>query len=188
MTRPGSSYLLTAVALLTLTASHRLGAQVPREVNPGDRIRVTAPELNLRRRVGTVVDAEPESIVVRFEGGEIDLRVDRPLITKIEVPTGERKTQGLRGLGLGAAVGFGLGATMGLVSGDDDPGLIAFSAEEKAAVLGVSFGVIGGLVGAVAGHSRKAEVWAPLQDDGPWVSLVPLVGRGGAGLGVRIGM
>ena len=53
----------------------------------------------------------------------------------------------LEGLGIGLLSGAAVGALAGLASGDDDPGILAFTAEEKALLGGAFFGGIGGLLG-----------------------------------------
>ncbi len=52
-------------------------------------------------------------------------------------------------------MGAGLGALVGLASGDDKSGLIRFTAWEKAGVLGVSLGVVGTLIGLIAGGGEQ---------------------------------
>lgn len=57
----------------------------------------------------------------------------------------------LEGLGVGILIGFSAGAVIGLTSGDDEPGFLSFTAEEKASILGVTFGALGGIFGLIAG-------------------------------------
>lgn len=76
------------------------------------------------------------------------------------VVSGESKV--LSGMGTGLAIGGGLGALIGLGSGDDHGGFIRFSAGEKALVLGSTLGAAGLLIGLAAGAAsstpgRKVE-------------------------------
>jgi len=63
----------------------------------------------------------------------------------------EGESKVLSGLGYGGLAGFLTGALIGLASGDDDPGILKFSAGAKALIGGVALGVIGSAVGLVAG-------------------------------------
>lgn len=63
----------------------------------------------------------------------------------------------VKGMGLGFLFGGGLGAILGLASGDDEEGIIAFSAGEKALVLGIVFGVPSALLGGVIGASQGQD-------------------------------
>ncbi len=54
---------------------------------------------------------------------------------------------------IGGLICGSTGALIGLASGDDEPGLLSFTAEEKAGLIGVPFFVIGSGIGAIAGCS-----------------------------------
>lgn len=66
----------------------------------------------------------------------------------------------LEGLGLGVGIGALTGGAIGLASGDDDCSnedhgcFLEFSAGEKAAILGILLGGLGGLVGLVVGAAK----------------------------------
>ncbi|MBA3499035.1 MAG: hypothetical protein H0T65_01595 [Deltaproteobacteria bacterium] len=66
----------------------------------------------------------------------------------------------IEGLGIGGGIGIVTGAVIGLASGDDECGddhggcFLAFSAGEKAMILGVVLGGLGGLVGLVVGAAK----------------------------------
>jgi len=55
------------------------------------------------------------------------------------------------GIGWGTLIGMGSGALIGFASGNDEHGIIAFTAGQKALITGVSLGVIGGIIGLVSG-------------------------------------
>ena len=82
------------------------------------------------------------------------------------------------------------GILIGLASGDDETGLLAFSAGEKALIYGVGLGAVGTFGGAVAGASWSSERWergATVFANGRvGVHVVP-AGRRGAGLAVSVG-
>lgn len=66
----------------------------------------------------------------------------------------------IQGLGAGAGIGALTGGLIGLASGDDDCSgedhgcILEFSAGEKAVILGIFLGGIGGLVGLVVGAAK----------------------------------
>ncbi len=55
---------------------------------------------------------------------------------------------------IGAASGFVIGAVIGLISGDDDPGIVIFTAERKALMAGGTLAVVGAGVGAIVGSIK----------------------------------
>jgi hypothetical protein len=69
----------------------------------------------------------------------------------------------------GAAWGFGggalVGATIGLASGDDEATFLAFSAEEKAVIAGVTIGAVGLVIGTVVGLAANPEQWRSVSLD-----------------------
>ena len=73
----------------------------------------------------------------------------------------------LSGMGVGFAIGGGLGVLVGLASGDDKGGFFRFSSGEKALVLGTTFGAAGVLIGLVAGaaSSTQDRTVSPLPKD-----------------------
>jgi len=81
----------------------------------------------------------------------------KPIIfTRLQTVDIKRKNGGTRGLLIGLASGFIIGAVIGLASGDDTEGFIRFSAGEKALAGGVLLGAVSGLAGVVVGAvSRK---------------------------------
>jgi hypothetical protein len=59
--------------------------------------------------------------------------------------------------GKGFLIGFGLGALIGLIDGDDDKGFIRFSAGEKALILGLTLAPVGLLGSALTLKSAYAN-------------------------------
>jgi hypothetical protein len=69
-----------------------------------------------------------------------------------------------RGAGRGALIGGGIGLlggiVTGIVSGDDNPGsIIAFTAAEKALILGMTLTMFGAIIGAFVGAAFPGEDW-----------------------------
>ncbi len=83
----------------------------------------------------------------------------------------------LRGGAIGLLVGAGVGAVIGLASGDDTPCWIACTASEKAAIGALGLGIVGAVIGyAIASsgeHGRRFVSLGPQRD-----------GRFGLGLSV----
>ena len=73
------------------------------------------------------------------------MNVATPEVTAVQFTRHGRGA--LEELGIGLLSGAAMGALVGFASGDDDPGILAFTAEEKALLGGVFFGGIGGLLG-----------------------------------------
>ena len=78
------------------------------------------------------------------------------------VETQVQKGRKLRGTAIGLGIGGALGAVMGYSDGDDPPGMFSMDAGHKAAVGAVAFGVIGGLIGALA---APGEQWQEIPAD-----------------------
>jgi hypothetical protein len=77
-------------------------------------------------------------------------------VRQIEV-VHDRGRSMLEGAGWGSAIGFGTGALLGFASGDDHcthDCFVRFSAGDKAVILGTAIGVVGLVVGLIAGLGR----------------------------------
>jgi hypothetical protein len=135
----------------------------------------------LTEAVGIVQEATNEEIVVQFEYPRRLATVDRSDITGLDVSV-ERERKVLKGLGVGALVGAGTGVVIGLASGDDEGTFLAFTAEEKALVMGIGLGAVGGVVGLIVGALDRNDVWSstlPIDLD---VAVLPVLRAGGAGV------
>jgi len=126
---------------------------------PGQRIRVTAPQVPLDRQEGRMLRLSPDTLALSFETRE--WAVPRPLITRLEVSRG-RKGHVLIGLLTGAAVGTiaGLiaieGGSSSSCSGSGDVyGQICGGVLAGSIVVGTG---LGALVGALIRTERWAEV------------------------------
>jgi hypothetical protein len=75
----------------------------------------------------------------------------------------EKRGSFLKGLGIGVLSGAVTGALLGFLSGDDKQeqenrwAILSFSAEQKALVSGLFFGVVGGAIGGIAGALKGAD-------------------------------
>lgn len=182
-------WMLVAAVVIVSAVAHASAAlaQAPAPVDVGSRVRVTAPSLDLMEAVGTVQQVSADGVLVQFEAPRRLVTLDRSTVTSMEVSVGQRRAIG-KGIGVGLLVGAGSGALIGLASGDDDPGLIAFSAEEKALALGLGLGLIGGVVGLIAGAAHRSDVWAPARTQEAGIAIRPRVSSDGVGLLVRFSL
>ncbi len=76
------------------------------------------------------------------------VRIPRQEIEKVLI---QGESNILAGIGWGGLIGFGSGALIGLLLGDDNSGWIRFSAGQKAMMFGTTFGLIGGIAGLFYG-------------------------------------
>jgi hypothetical protein len=186
MLRPtglGRRAVILALAVAGALSAKGTGvlAQTAPSVEEGSRVRITAPSLGLTEAVGIVQEATNEEIVVQFEYPRRLATVDRSDITGLDVSV-ERERKVLKGLGVGALVGAGTGVVIGLASGDDEGTFLAFTAEEKALVMGIGLGAVGGVVGLIVGALDRNDVWSstlPIDLD---VAVLPVLRAGGAGV------
>jgi hypothetical protein len=185
MLRPtglGRRAVILALAVAGALSAKGTGvlAQTAPSVEEGSRVRITAPSLGLTEAVGIVQEATNEELVVQFEYPRRLATVDRSDITGLDVSV-ERQRKVLKGLGVGALVGAGSGVLIGLASGDDE-GFLALTAEEKAVIMGIGLGAVGGVVGLVVGALDRNDVWSstlPIDLD---VAVLPVLRAGGAGV------
>lgn len=157
-----------------------LSAQEPATIEPGARVRVTAPDLGLQRSVGTCLAVSNDSI--RLQGGAGILDIPLASMTALDVSRG-RKSNALRGLLIGSIVGAPIGAVLGGVgSHRETPTSEAPWCYEGTAACVASHalvvGAVGGLVGLGIGALSKTDRWEEVPLDQWRVSLaVPRNGR-----------
>jgi hypothetical protein len=106
-------------------------------------------------------------------------------VTRLEVSTARSRHTG-QGAAIGALIGFASGGLMGLASGDDPPGFLAFTAGEKALILGVGLAVPGLVIGALVGFQNVSDRWTSVPLGAVKVTPALQVGRGGARLGASV--
>ena len=138
-------------------------------IRPGDRVRVTAPECQLREQMATLLSLEKDFFSATV--GDTDIQCPVEALTQLERSVGERKWWKASLLGLG--VGVGVGAIGVLVITSDPPpyddmyGMVAFIwaiASTTAALL------VGTGIGIVRGRDHWKEVPLPLVQPSLFVS------------------
>lgn len=174
-----STRVLAALFVMSATAS----AQVAPSVSVGVRIR--ASDGLAWRGTGTVLEVRGDSIVVKVDATGAPLALRRTEIGALEIRDGGRRNT-LKGLAIGLVAGGGTGALIGLASGDDKcstdpnnwfPCMFVYSAGDKAAMLGIFLGAVGGSVGALSGFLTKTDHWVPARVNA--VAVSPIMGRDG---------
>jgi hypothetical protein len=142
----------------------------------GSRVRVTSSAEGLKRAVGGVAHLTRDSVTVRFPGGSVhDVALNGDATLEISV---RRRHPVLESTGVGLLAGAGIGALIGLASGDDTcPSgswcILQFSAGEKAEMGAVAFGVLGGVAGLAMGWIVSKDVWekvVPARRGGPTIA------------------
>jgi hypothetical protein len=181
------------LGLATLAAGRPATAEEAKAVVPGSRVRVTTSE---HRFVGRLVGLQGETIVLeRAKGETLDIR--RADVLGLEVS--QRPGRRLRGGVIGALVGLGAAAVIGVAGGDNcssapstNPGLpglsatfdsICFGHGETAAISGILAVPAGALLGALIAPGEK---WRPAGAADLSVQAGPSRG-GGFGVGVAVG-
>lgn len=162
--------------LLTLQ-SLKLAAQTPGAVMVGQRVRLTTDS---GPWIGTLVRQDSGGLTLQGPGlsdsSVVTVSVDR--IRRIDVSLGRQSNAGK-----GAAIGFGVGATLGLVAGiacaSSDSFLQCTTGDVVQATLGA--GLMGAGVGALIGLASNSEHWEPVSTGSAVrISLTP------RRLGVRV--
>jgi len=166
----------TILAALALLVSALLGGNALAEETPplalGKRLRVTTDH----RLVGRLVAQDEQSLTLQVGEGKPPVVVPRTTVTRVE----ESLRPGRKGHGalIGAAVGVGAAAILGVAAGDDcsrDESL-CYSHGEVALVSAVLLVPLGAVIGALA---SPGERWGPVSSGHRvGVSLAPLRGRG----------
>jgi hypothetical protein len=137
---------------------------------PGMTVPVALPRPGARP-IGRLVAVDDDAITVRFDGQRQAFRVPRPLIAGLEVNRGGRPRV-LRKMAAGAGVGALAGILIGVASGNDDPGFMSFTAEEKAMVAGVGLGILGAGIGTIVGLAQPRARWVRVELSAPRAGLL----------------
>ena len=108
---------------------------------------------------GELIAVKQNSILLLGSSSGAEVSIDVPDIKTIKIV---KKSRVLSGLGLGFLIGGGAGAGLGLLSGNDQPGWFSWTAGAKAIVLGGTFGIVGGIIGLIAGagagHTQTIQI------------------------------
>ncbi len=138
--------------------SYRLGDpyESATSVKPGRKIKVVTKSTG--NRTGELLSVRSDEILLYpVPGVEDSLLEERTgYIQRVPVAdisavdaTGESRI--LQGLGFGFTIGAVGGGIAGLADGDDPPGLFSMTAGQKAALSGIVFGTLCGVVGGIVG-------------------------------------
>lgn len=171
--------LLIAVAAVPVVPSIT-SAQAAPGIYVGARIRSNAG--TVWQGTGTVVEARRDSLVVKSDPSGAPVVLRRLDIRELEIHAGERRNA-RKGLTVGLLAGAGTGALIGFASGDDkcrNEGFgcwFALTAPEKAGILGIVFGGVGAVAGAVTGYLTKSDKW--IAADANKVNVSPIIGGAG---------
>lgn len=177
---PLRSAALGLLALLALPlAAAPAAAQAPSSLPAGERLRIRTPEgRDTYRLIGTAGD----TLLLRRSGRADAERISLASVERLERSLGRHsRWHGFgRGVLVGGLSGLALGTVVGLAQPDDEADFI-ISDEAATALLaltgGISFGVAGGVLGAMMPGERWETVRAERR-----VSVAPMHG----GLGVRV--
>ena len=119
--------------------------EMPRAaVMGGRRVRVTYP--GMRRRVGSFVSMDRDTLVARWESGMIG-RMALERVTELDFSNG-RFPQPIHGAKVGAAVGLAGGLALSIATG-------------RGASVTVGCAVLGATVGSVVSIFRPRDTWHP---------------------------
>jgi hypothetical protein len=167
MRKPMVSVGLVALALVpfaTLAAQEQ-----PPPLEPGARVRVTAPNLGVEKQQATFRALRGDTLVVTA-----DSTVYCPLghVERLDVYQG-RTSHPWRGAAIGAAVGGTAGFITGVALGGGCIDSNCFTGAQVGGILAVAGGVVGGLIGLGVGSAIKTDRWDEVPLDQFRVSFVP---------------
>ena len=144
---------LVAVLVGALLVGSSVGAQegMPRAaVMGGVRVRVTYP--GIRRRVGTLVSMNRDTLVARWESGATS-RMAFERVTELDISMG-RFPHPTHGAKVGAAIGLAGGLILSIATG-------------RGADVTVGCAALGASVGSVVAIFRPSDTWRPLENRAP---------------------
>jgi hypothetical protein len=178
---------VTALLLILGLAGPRLWADEPRQAAapaPGMRVRFeTSTE---RRRAGTVVEMDGDTLAVRLGDTSTVVRVPVAQVRSLEVAVG-RRSYAADGALIGAIPGAVFGAFVGVYAGcyeDSDCGGASFSLAALGALL---LGSLTGLVGAAIGALFKTDKWQKVSVSTPRAQLqLGPTDTGGVAVGLKV--
>jgi len=106
---------------------------------------------------GDFYSANIEGIKIRDNSLDISkLTLTKP--QNIQILKIRRRGKIGKGVWVGVVSGLALGGLIGLIDGDDEPGFLIMTAEEKAVSLGIAFAFVGSGVGPLIASGRKKIV------------------------------
>ena len=170
--------------VLCICAAGPLDAQ-RHTLSPGDRVRVSAR--SFPRTSGTVVDARPDSLVLRVRGGDT-IHAAWSDVRTLEVSGGSsRVSTALRYGGIGLLTGVAAGGVLGYTTYQEDEGewCILICSRREAGLAGAAFlGIAGGAAGVLAGAGFPARRWRRVET--PVAVSASPVAAGGVAVHARL--
>jgi hypothetical protein len=154
-------------------------------LQPGQRVRVTAPTEGLRRKEGRFEKLQRDSLLVVSVDGQTRVLPLRT-VTLLEQVHGRRRHP-LPGMGIGIGIGALAGGAAGYAAGEDRCSRTSFFCltRGESTGLGAAGGaIVGGLLGLAVGAVWTTDRWADVPVDRLRVRVVPQ--RGGFRLGASI--
>ena len=161
--------VILALALSLLMSNADLGAQATPPLEPGSRIRVRAPEAGANKLVGSYLGTVDDTLRVQMEEPPSVRSIPFSSVVALEASRG-RKSNTLKGLGLGFLGGVGVGVVVGLAvdASDDDMSRLQLVG------LGAGFfGACGAVVGLLTGAMITSERWEEVSLDRLRPSFAP---------------
>jgi len=157
--------VLSVSVLLPFTS---LSAQEQPPIEPGSRVRVSAPDLAMHRQVATLEAWRGDTLVLARPW-----TMDCPLasVTRLEVSQ-YRKSNCGKGALIGGGIGVAVGALIGAMWTEEGD----LGCTDRAACVGLgaaALGVTGGLIGLGIGALSKTERWEEVPLDQLRASLAP---------------
>jgi hypothetical protein len=150
--------IASLVAMLVVMATVDLSAQQEMPVEPGDRVRVSAPGVLAGQVVGTIKELSPDTCVLQVEGRPWPVALPLASVTQLEVSRGHKSKSGI-----GILIGGGVGFLGGYLIGTQTTVCETCGGSESKGKTGLAFGTILGLLGAAAGGElgsrNKVELW-----------------------------
>jgi hypothetical protein len=179
----------TPLPALLVLATLAAGLAHAQRLQPGQRVRVTAPALGIVRHPAHFQALRNDSLVVVVDAGSQTLPVSS--ITRLEVartPHGHPWTGAAVGAGVGALTGVVVGLSVGEEQCTASCGsLFCFCITKGQAAAGLGFGgALGGaFIGMIVGALIKTDGWADIPPD--QLRLIVVSRAAGVGFGVRVG-
>ena len=150
------------LALSLCIVPHELRAQVS-EIQPGARIRITAPGIVAGRYATTVLTRTADTIRVGApDKSPLDIPVSR--ITSLEVSRGDSRALGaVRGVLWGGGIGLAVGAVLAAADENSSTTYDGLSAGENVAYATLSGIFYGAIIGAIVGRERWETFEMPVR-------------------------